>query len=345
MGKVEENFSPLVHGTFGDDSIGTTTSSLLDPSDRISSPVEEVCVLGTNQNADIQEMMGETDYVAQGEFVPSDSFEVLFQYDPDVAVSLEEELSLDDQGSFQVNPEEQGDDFQTRLAEMLIAAGVFNFEGPRVPVESGWNIGLLHQLLQDYPDNQIIEFLEFGWPIERATELPLPDSKGRNHMGAVQFPDQVDAFIQREINNGVLSGPHDSPPLKSGFAISPINTCAKCQSRSRRFLMDLSWPQDGTSINAGLDKDHFLGEKVELKYPTVWDFIDRIKQLSASGNPKMYKRDLERAFFSASIMPFLLQVYRFHMERKILLSQGYAYGVDHSMFGNAENNLCNQVYP
>ena len=58
--------------------------------------------------------------------------------------------------------------------------------------------------------------------------------------------------------------------------------------------MDLSWPHNGASVNDGISKDKYLGQLMELKYPT----IDYLCKRAARVRPMAlgYKRDLSRGF-------------------------------------------------
>ena len=61
------------------------------------------------------------------------------------------------------------------------------------------------ELLSDYPDEIICEFLEFGWPIGYMSDtLPIFDL--RTHRGALDFPDQVNAYLSKELKLDELLG-------------------------------------------------------------------------------------------------------------------------------------------
>lgn len=259
---------------------------------------------------DLVEVCSDNSYLTGGKLqyedtnandMPTDSVENLVETDPPMVGATQHGEGTD---TYHTGTDEQRA-FDIRLANTILESGVFNFQGLQLPVQSRWNTELLDNLLQEYPDKEIISFLQYGWPIDRDPELPIPDCGDLNHKGAVLYPQYVDQFIAEELECGTLSGPHDELP---GYATSPINTRAKRNSNSRRHLMDLSWPQDGTSINAGVDKDWFLGREMRLQYPTVWDFIRQIGNLKKQGQPRMFKRDLFRAFYQLPLCP---SCYRF----------------------------------
>ena len=64
--------------------------------------------------------------------------------------------------------------------------------------------------------------------------------------------------------------------------------------------MDLSFPK-GASLNDFISKDEYLGEKTELVYPKVDDFVQLIKQKGQGC--LLFKTDLRRAFRQIKICP------------------------------------------
>ena len=154
-------------------------------------------------------------------------------------------------------------------------------------------------MLSDYADRLVVEFLQYGWPIDRDPDIPL-EMGGRNHRGAVDFPDHIDAYVKKEIQLGAQVGPFEAIPFAGNTitAISPLSTRPKKDSDKRRIIMDCSWPI-GCSLNDGLCKFMYLGERIMLKYPTVDDLARRTYELRVSDavTPILfYKEDLERAF-------------------------------------------------
>ena len=83
-----------------------------------------------------------------------------------------------------------------------------------------------------------------------------------NTRGSLDFPDQVNAYLSKELKLGRLAGPFDTVPLPHGFVFSPFNNVAKWDSEERRVIVDLSWPC-GHSVNDGIPSDSFLGEPLE----------------------------------------------------------------------------------
>ncbi|KAI8511865.1 hypothetical protein Bbelb_109650 [Branchiostoma belcheri] len=119
------------------------------------------------------------------------------------------------------------------------ASGQYNFQSCRIPVPSKLKVPVWRQLLQDYPDKEICDFLDFGWPIGYVLDTtPTPTS--RNHRSAVLFPADVDRYLSVEMAFGAIQGPFSNPPFSPSFMTSPLQTVPKKESMHRRVVVDLS---------------------------------------------------------------------------------------------------------
>ena len=74
----------------------------------------------------------------------------------------------------------------------------------------------------------------------------------------------------------------------------------KPNSDRRRVIIDLSWPL-GASVNAGIDKDTYLGSSFALTFPTVDVITEELKRLGRGA--LLYKIDVSRAFCHVRIDP------------------------------------------
>ena len=92
---------------------------------------------------------------------------------------------------------------------MVRDTGLYNHQSSRIPVPTNINIPFLHEFLIDYEDKDIVKFLEFGWPIERDSNVKLQHGD-RNHKGATEFADDIDKYIQKELALGAMIGPFNS---------------------------------------------------------------------------------------------------------------------------------------
>ena len=74
----------------------------------------------------------------------------------------------------------------------------------------------------------------------------------------------------------------------------------KPNSERRRVIIDLSWPL-GASVNAGIDKQTYLGSEFELTFPSVDDITNELKRLGRGA--RLYKVDVSRAFRHLKVYP------------------------------------------
>lgn len=172
--------------------------------------------------------------------------------------------------------------------------GTYNRYGARIPVPSKMNLTLFENLLTDYHDRDIIEWLRFGWPTGVPLEVNEFDSQLINHKGATEFPDHIDQYFLKEIKAGATTQPHVGIPFETRFAINPLNSRSKKNSDSkRRIILDLSFPK-GSSVNDQIPKESYLGKKYKLTYPTVDTLAKRIHDLDYKAF--IYRVDEERSF-------------------------------------------------
>ena len=151
-----------------------------------------------------------------------------------------------------------------------------NFLQARLPVTSQLNVDTWKTLLKDYCDKQLLQLLQFGFPLDFNRCCPLQHEIG-NHSSATEFPADVDAYIEEECKFGALLGPFDVNPIENAHN-SPFMTRNKLNSDRRRVIIDLSWPL-GASVNSGIDKNTYLDAPFMLTFPTVDDITFELNRL------------------------------------------------------------------
>ena len=181
-----------------------------------------------------------------------------------------------------------------RIHNEIIDSGVPNAFGKRIPIPTSINVSWLNDRLVDFEDRQIIQFLQFGWPVGAVGEVQLTQDKfPRNHNSALQFPEHIDKFIRKGLSSHSMIGPFNCNPFNCPIGVSPLGTVEKSDSTDRRVILDMSWPKSG-SINDLIPKKEFLGEKCELRYPGVDDLVKIVK--SKGKGCALFKRDLKSAY-------------------------------------------------
>ena len=174
--------------------------------------------------------------------------------------------------------------------------GTFNFKGARISLmHTSLNIPVWRQYLADYFRKDLVEYLEFGFPIgvdpEGHTEPCL-----KNHSSSYMFFSYLDKFCIKEIINGGLSGPFSSVPFET-FQLSPMMTAPKKPS-GRRPVFDASY---GSSLNDITPQDYYLEWQAEYDFPK----LDSLETLILAIGPGalMWKRDLSRYFLQLPLDP------------------------------------------
>ena len=177
------------------------------------------------------------------------------------------------------------------------ASGVPNVVGCRIPVPSGLNLSEWDRLLPKYHD----QMLSYGWPIGYEGSL-VTNSKFqiKNHRGALDYPNDIEKNLIREIHARVTMGPFDQSPFGEPIKVSPLNTCEKKQSTDRRVILDLSFPPED-SVNDHISNDFYMGEEIKLKFPTVDTLCDIV--INKGRGCHLFKRDLKKAYKQIPICP------------------------------------------
>ena len=157
-------------------------------------------------------------------------------------------------------------------------------------------------MLGNYWDWQLIHFLKYGFPLGFEAncrgKIQNPED---NHSSGTQFPNDVQKYLDTEIQHGAIMGPYDRPPYGEDTHCSPFMSREKADSDTRRIIIYLSWPHDA-SVNDFTPPNRYLGTHFKLQYPTVDSITNHLKSLGKGA--LIYKVDLSRAFRQLPIDPF-----------------------------------------
>ncbi len=182
---------------------------------------------------------------------------------------------------------------ELEIHKLVVQYGLPNLRGCRIPVQSGLNITKWRTRFKRYHDSELVDFLEFGWPVGYVGSK-LPVSALVNHKGVTNHPSEIDEYLVKEIKLAAILGPFDEHPLCVPLCVCPLHTTA------HRVISDFSFPK-GCSVNSGIPKDSYLGTVVNLSYPSV-DKFSEIVRMKGRG-AVMYKRDLSRAYRQVALDP------------------------------------------
>ena len=168
----------------------------------------------------------------------------------------------------------------------------------RIPFKSDLNLHAWEHHLGDYQDKRLLHYLKFGFPLSLRNSDELCNAQIVNHYSALQYPDQVLQYINKEIAWGGILCPLDYPP-SDHFHYSPLLTRPKDGS-DRRIILDLSYPQ-GKSVNDFVDRDSFDGSKFALKLPTMDNILSELDKVGEGA--LIAKSDVAQAFRNLRVGP------------------------------------------
>lgn len=117
-------------------------------------------------------------------------------------------------------------------------------------------------------------------------------------------PGIVSDLIEKELANGYLLGPFESPPFPV-YRINPIGLAEGKYSKKCRLIVDLSAPHDNqehASINSLINKNEY-----SLSYVRIDDAINTIKRCGRGA--MLCKTDVIDAF---KIIPIKQELWRYH---------------------------------
>ena len=186
----------------------------------------------------------------------------------------------------------------SKLHEEVKKYNLPNYLGARIPVKSQMNIQAWKVLLRDYWDQQLLQCLEFGFPLGFNRMCPLKHDKA-NHKSALEFPQDVEKYIEEEKSFGAIIGPFKEAPIPN-LHYSPFMTRHKPNSDTRRVILDLSWPR-AESVNAGVEKDGYLGSDFKLTFSTIDDLTRELVKIGKGAH--IFKVDVSRAFRHLNVDP------------------------------------------
>ena len=215
-------------------------------------------------------------------------------------------------------------EYFVEVQRKIAHSGVPNYQGCRIPVVSKLNIEFIRSMLVDYDDHILCDLLEFGFPLGHTGEV-LNIKKPRNHSGAREFPEFIMKYLKKELEYKAIVGPFKvNPFVLSALVLSPLNSVPKNTPGERRVILDLSFPPEN-SINNGISKDTYLGQPVNLKYPSVDDLVELVKLKGR--NCLIFKRDLKRAYRQIPIDPGDVNLVGFHWKNHIFVDRVLTMGL------------------
>ena len=205
-------------------------------------------------------------------------------------------------------------------------AGTPNHLGARIPLRhTGLNIDRWRHHLVGYHEPEIVQFMEYGFPIGLSETLkPKLSSTLRNHGSSLQFYTHIDSFLEKGIELGDTVGPFSSSPFDL-VHVSPLMTAPK-KPDSRRAVFDASFGD--FSLNNSTPSDQYMGQPISFSYPKIDDF----KRLVLILGPGcwIWKRDLSRYFLQIPLDPVEYNLMVFVWRCSLYFFAGLMFGIRHA---------------
>lgn len=184
------------------------------------------------------------------------------------------------------------------LHDSILLSRKPNYVYCHTPVHTDLNIPMWRKYSAGYHDSKVLDFLEFGWPINFTSDV-LPNPPQRPGIFSMQYETDIENYIKQEIESGHIIGPYKQNPFRLKPSIAPIFSVPKKEG-GRRVIVDCSFGGE-LSVNAGIKKDSFLGDELNLQYPRHDKFIELLWKYGQGCH--MFKIDLSKAFRQFAIDP------------------------------------------
>ena len=199
-----------------------------------------------------------------------------------------------------------------------------NHLGARISLPHlGLKIDRWRHHLTGYVDAEVIQFMEFGFPLGLSS-LPDLACSTRNHGSAYMWYDHVDKFICSEVTEGGMSGPFAQAPWWN-IIVSPLMTAHK-KVRTRRTVFDATFGEK--SLNNSTPSDLYMGLPCKYTFPKIQDYKEMI--LACGTGAYMWKRDLSRFFLQLPLDPSEYHRVGVVWRGLIFFFVGLAFGLRHS---------------
>ena len=211
-----------------------------------------------------------------------------------------------------------------QVANIILSTAKPNYQEARIPIVSGLNIKMWEKYLQDYPDDRLIQYIKFGFPLSIQDRSQLHNTNVCNHYSALQYPTDIQKYLHKEIELGAMLGPQDSVDHPE-YHCSPLMSRPK-EGDNRRVILDLSYPR-GQSLNDHVSKDRFDGNLFALKLPSIDNVVQDI--IDTVNDPVLFKVDVARAFRNLPVDPADTLKFGLKINNQYFLDKSVAFGWIH----------------
>ena len=149
--------------------------------------------------------------------------------------------------------------------------GCPNILGAQIPVVSNLKIDSWKFHVSDYWDSQLLDLLEFGFPLDFDTNIVLSSTE-ENHTSAKQFSSHVHTYIREERKHGAILGPFEHKPIP--LHISPFLTRDKPDSDTRRTIVPFGYRHGSIFFEKVTDSIRSIMRK--HGFPNLFNYVNGI---------------------------------------------------------------------
>ena len=190
---------------------------------------------------------------------------------------------------------------QAQAYERAISAELNNDPSMRPVITTSLKLDRWHAHATGHTDDGwILDAIKHGFPIQYSGPPRFEPPLLYNHSSATAHQKTIRDYIRKETAEGALHGPYDQPPFTPWMAFSPLMTREKPDSKERRVIVDLSYPDGG--INAHIPPHIFNGRPAVHNLPSVETAVKEINKL-CPGEITMAVIDLSRAYRQFPVPP------------------------------------------
>ena len=233
--------------------------------------------------------------------------------------------------------------FMAQLVHTIVQCNLVsgaNMDGARIPIQCpSFDASVWKAALGKYFDaGELVAALYYGWDMDFTVDSPKPKDAIRNNASAMQFPEHVDHYVEKEQIFGSLVGPFEPGSLPFPFYRSPFGSVLKVKSKWRRTVTDCS--QLDLGINAYIDPSRHRSVPWKLTLPNSMAIINEIVKVRARHPGQrifLWKIDMARWYRWHIMDPKNVPYFAVQWRGKVFLDRCLS-------FGNRESALAAQRF-
>ena len=222
--------------------------------------------------------------------------------------------------------------FMANLVDCIVRCNATpgaNMDGALVPIECpSFDASVWKAAMGNYFDaDEITAAITYGWDISFTQEKPNPKDAIRNNGSAMQFPEHVDHYIEKEQSFGSIVGPFVPESLPFPFFRSPFGSVLKEKSVWRRTVTDCSQLDSG--INSFINPKIHRSAPWKLTLPNSQSIIAdimRVRSRYPQQRVFLWKLDMSRWYRWILLDPKNVPYFAVQWRGKVYLDRALSFG-------------------